>query len=941
MQPGVRYAPASLYRIVSFTGVQMKSAEVRQKFIEFFKSKEHTFVSGSSTIPIGDQTILFTIAGMTQFKAALTGEETRSYKRAVNSQKCIRIGDLDDVGKDGRHCTMFEMLGSWSFGDYYKKEAISWAYELALDVMRFDKSKLWVTVHHSDEEAAGLWEQIGMTPERIVRLGDKDNFWAMGPTGPCGPCSELYLDQGEAVGKCTVKNFDCKAGPGCDCDRYLEFWNLVFMQFDRKEDGTLVELPFKSVDTGAGLERVTALLQNKTSAFDIDSFDGIKRAIRLRAGIPQDALLAAPMNESMNVIADHIRTLTFTLADGANFGAEGRGYVLRRVLRRAIRHAHKLNPNLPRGASFLAEIVPAVVEEFGKFYPEVAENKARVMDSIRAEEARFVVTLEGGLAKFNTFVDQAKQAGLKVIKGSQVFSLHDTFGFPSDLTRVLCEEIGFQADLKGFEECMRVQKEKSRADAKFYKFDQDDSPWVSLHETGSPADDKNFCGYGLNESNMAFEGRQVHEAALQSGALKRVRQLKNVLFEVVLANTPFYPEGGGQVADSGWLRLEHSALGNHDFEIVDVRKTPAAIVHVLRHGEWSLADSKPLNTELLSDLFGKAKVKARIDLDARLATARNHTATHLLHKALRDVFGDNVRQAGSLVNPLGLRFDFASPRAASAEELTQVEVLVNREILRNVAVNTHVDVKIDDAKRMGAVAIFDEKYDDLVRVLEIPGFSMELCGGTHVARTGDIGMLKILSEGSVTSGVRRIEGVTGTGVYDYLQGLKAQIREASDVAKCAESDLVDRVRTLREGTKDLEKTIASLQSRLVNEKVAELLSRIQEPLPGLKLIAATTQASDVKELELLTDRLKERFEGIIVLGATIDDKAVVLSAVNPTLSKTHKALGAGALVKAVSELVGGKGGGRADFARGGGSHPAKLPEALANVENFVRNLVNS
>ena len=946
----------------------MKSSEVRSTFIEFFQRKGHTFVPSSSTIPVGDQTILFTIAGMTQFKAALTGEEKRPYQRATNSQKCIRIGDLDDVGKDGRHCTMFEMLGSWSFGDYYKKEAIDWAFELAIKELKFDLNKLWVTVHTSDDEAHEIWKGIGMPPERIVRLGDKDNFWAMGPTGPCGPCSELHIDQGEAVGKCNVKNFDCKAGPGCDCDRYLEFWNLVFMQFDRQEDGTLVELPMKSVDTGAGLERVTALLQNKTSAFDIDTFLVIKNAVLKRAGLGLaveksglDATLASldeKQKESLNVVCDHIRTLTFTLADGANFGAEGRGYVLRRVLRRAVRHAHRLASNAPKNESFLAALVPSVVEQFGEFYPEIVTHKNRIIESIRNEEARFVATLESGLAKFNAFSQEARSNGSQKLSGEHIFALHDTFGFPSDLTRVLAEEMGLSLDLEGFAVAMRAQKEKSRAEAKFYKFDQDDSPWVTLAaDTASsslfgPADELKFNGYGLHEPAGATSGskatldvtHEVVEIPLSENQVRRVRQLKNKLFEIVLAFSPFYPEGGGQVADTGWLKFESKShhefesKSHLEFEVLDVRKTTSAIVQLVRHPEFSAEDAPALSSSALLEVFG-GRATAVLDLTNRLATSRNHTATHLLHKALQIVLGDNVRQAGSMVSPFGLRFDFSHNKAVSAEELARVETLVNAEILKNTAVITHENVKLEEAKQRGAMAMFDEKYDDTVRMLEMPGFSLELCGGTHVPATGSIGLLKITSEGSVTSGVRRIEAVTGLGVLETLIATKTQLRHAAEIAKCAEADVPERIRQLREELKGFEKTQAILQSRVVNAQVDGLIKQARDVAPGIRVVSSVAEVGSLSELEMLSDRVKEKNGGVVVMGAELDGKAIVLAAVHPSATKTFKNLTAGTIVKQLCEKVDGKGGGRADFARGGGTSPEKLQAAFSQIDDVLKALL--
>lgn len=913
----------------------MKSREVRQKFIEFFKQKNHTFVPSSSTIPVGDKTILFTIAGMAQFKDALTGVEKRPYVRATNSQKCIRIGDLDDVGKDGRHCTMFEMLGSWSFGDYYKTEAIEWAYELVKDVYKLPMDKLWVSVHDSDNEAAVIWHKTGMPKERIVRLGDKDNFWTMGPTGPCGPCTELYLDQGPDLGKCDVKGFDCKAGPGCDCDRYLEFWNLVFMQYDKKEDGTLEELPFKSVDTGSGLERVTALLQGKASAFEIDSFEGIRAAILKRANLPEAR--TAHEKESLNVVSDHIRTLTFTLADGANFSAEGRGYVLRRVLRRAVRHAHRLNPALPKGQSFLADIVPTVVEEFGEFFPEVQQQQKRVQELIRNEEARFVATLESGLSKFQSFVNEARAQGRTMLMGEDVFVLHDTFGFPSDLTRVLCEESGLKADLDGFVKCMQAQKEKSRAEAKFYKFDQDDSPWLELNDL-SQTSLKTFAGYNFNTANTSIAERPAHTLSVPAKNVARVRQLKNKYFELWLAQTPFYPEGGGQVSDSGWIRLKMNDGSDTEFEVVDVRKSAAAIVHLLRHPEWSASEAEMIPEAVLKQLFSQT-LTACVDMKNRLATMRNHTATHLLHKALQVVLGEGVRQAGSYVGPDGLRFDFSHPTALTREQLIRVEELVNEEILKNTPVKTHENVKLDDAKKMGAMAIFDEKYEDAVRVLEVPGFSMELCGGTHVPATGSIGLFRLTSEGSVTSGVRRIEGVSGVGVLDLLNQLKQNIVSTADVLKCSEADVLDKVRAQRDALKETERQLSTVQSRLANSVVEQLVNKAFQIAPNVRYVAAQVDISNAQELELYADRIKEKGIEVVVVGAALEGKAMLLSAVKPDVTKAHKNLSAGNIIKQLSEKVGGKGGGRPDFARGGGSSPEKLSSALESLGELLKGFI--
>lgn len=914
----------------------MQTNEIRRKFIQFFESKQHTFVPSASTIPIGDQTILFTIAGMTQFKACLTGEEVRPYKRATNAQKCIRVGDLDDVGKDGRHLTMFEMLGSWSFGDYYKKDAIHWAYEFVRDELKLDLSKFWATVHHSDDEAYQIWKSIGVPESRIVHLGDKDNFWAMGPTGPCGPCSELYLDQGESVGRCSEKGFECKQGPGCDCDRYLEFWNLVFMQFNRQEDGTLTELPMKSVDTGAGLERIAALVQGKKTAFEIDSFVHIKTHILQLAGLNQPGVtLNEQQQQSLNVIADHIRLLTFTLGDGARFSNEGRGYVLRRVLRRAVRYAHKLVPRLDKNQSFLAQVVGAVVRELGEFYPEIEKNKKHIEEAIAQEEIKFNATLESGLHKFNSFVEDAKQKNKKQIFGDQVFILHDSFGFPSDLTRILCEEIGFTADLEGFGKHMHEQRERSRLEAKFYKFDEDDSAWIDFH-TAEQSVLKSFEGYHL-KTNLTKNKIDYAEVKIPSQNIIKARQLKNKYFELVIAHTPFYPEGGGQVADRGLFVSVNTANGKkNEFEVLDVRKTPAQIIHLLKHEEYG-ENSFPLSPSDLKNLFSQlTELTALVDLTTRNATARNHTATHLAHKALQLVLGENVRQAGSLVNPSLLRFDFSHHKAMTKEEIEQVEIIVNQEILKNAPVQT-MTMPIAEAKAKGAMAMFDEKYEDFVRVLEVPHFSLELCGGTHVYATGEIGLFKIISEGSVTSGVRRIEGVTGLNSLEYLKKLKTQIMDTAENLKCAENEIQNKIHSWKENLKETENKIIQLQSKLANFKMDELFLSAKLLAEGIKVISHVLQDSNLKEMEMLCDKFKEKGSIICIVGCVIENKAQVMCSISKDILQKNKNLAAGSIIKSICELIDGKGGGRPDFARGGGNQGNKLLQAMDIVVNKLIN----
>ncbi|WP_338637488.1 alanine--tRNA ligase [Spirobacillus cienkowskii] len=762
----------------------------------------------------------------------------------------------------------------------------------------------------------------------------KTTFGQWGPQALRGPCSELYLDQGEHVGSCAEQGKTC-AGPGCDCDRFLEFWNLVFMQYNRQEDGTLHDLPMKSVDTGCGLERLTALIQGKTSNFDIDIFLRIKQKILDISGHTQKlAELSKQELESFNVIADHIRLLTFTVADGAHFSNEGRGYVLRRVLRRAVRHIHKIAPNWPKNKSFLAQLVQTVIKEMGEFYPEIATNQKRIEDAIFAEELRFNSTLDIGLAKFHAFIEDTKNKHKKVLSGENVFILHDSYGFPADLTQILCQELGFQADLDSFKNYMQEQKQRSRTEAKFYKFDLDDSPWIEFNPANQEKD-KSFSGYFLQATTIK-ENHDVIELPINFSQIKKVRQLKNKFFEFVIENTPFYPEGGGQVADNGWIAVQ-AANSKNEFEVIDVRKTASQIVHLLKHIEWSSDSAAPLSSTEILNLFGQnSKVTAFVDLTLRTATMRNHTATHLLHKALQIVLGDSVRQAGSFVHSEGLRFDFSYNKALSNQEIKTIEGIVNKQILKNINIKVHESVPLSTAKEMGAMAMFDEKYEDHVRMLEVPEFSLELCGGTHVFATGQIGLFKIISEGSVTSGVRRIEGITGFNSLEFCNKLQNQILLTAEAIKCAESEIVNKIHSMKENSKELEKQIHILQSRIVNTQIASLVANAIDLGNNIKLVINLLETNDTKEMELLCDRLKEKPATIAVIAANIENKAHLMVAINPSLIKQYKKLSAGQIVKQLSEIVEGKGGGRPDFARGGGINPEKIPVALKKVVEIIQ-----
>ncbi|WWW14107.1 alanine--tRNA ligase [Spirobacillus cienkowskii] len=707
------------------------------------------------------------------------------------------------------------------------------------------------------------------------------------------------------------------------------------MQYNRQEDGTLHDLPMKSVDTGCGLERLTALIQGKTSNFDIDIFLRIKQKILDISGHTQKlAELSKQELESFNVIADHIRLLTFTVADGAHFSNEGRGYVLRRVLRRAVRHIHKIAPNWPKNKSFLAQLVQTVIKEMGEFYPEIATNQKRIEDAIFAEELRFNSTLDIGLAKFHAFIEDTKNKHKKVLSGENVFILHDSYGFPADLTQILCQELGFQADLDSFKNYMQEQKQRSRTEAKFYKFDLDDSPWIEFNPANQEKD-KSFSGYFLQATTIK-ENHDVIELPINFSQIKKVRQLKNKFFEFVIENTPFYPEGGGQVADNGWIAVQ-AANSKNEFEVIDVRKTASQIVHLLKHIEWSSDSAAPLSSTEILNLFGQnSKVTAFVDLTLRTATMRNHTATHLLHKALQIVLGDSVRQAGSFVHSEGLRFDFSYNKALSNQEIKTIEGIVNKQILKNINIKVHESVPLSTAKEMGAMAMFDEKYEDHVRMLEVPEFSLELCGGTHVFATGQIGLFKIISEGSVTSGVRRIEGITGFNSLEFCNKLQNQILLTAEAIKCAESEIVNKIHSMKENSKELEKQIHILQSRIVNTQIASLVANAIDLGNNIKLVINLLETNDTKEMELLCDRLKEKPATIAVIAANIENKAHLMVAINPSLIKQYKKLSAGQIVKQLSEIVEGKGGGRPDFARGGGINPEKIPVALKKVVEIIQ-----
>ncbi len=862
------------------------STALRQAFLDYFGARGHEVVPSSPLVPANDPTLLFTNAGMVQFKEVFLGLEQRSYTRAASSQRCVRAGgkhnDLENVGYTARHHTFFEMLGNFSFGDYFKQAAIEYAWEFLTGVMQLPKEKLWVTVFEEDDEAADIWfNHIGVDQQRFTRCGAKDNFWAMGETGPCGPCSEIFYDHGP----------DVPGGPPGSAeeegDRYVEIWNLVFMQYDRQADGTMSALPKPSVDTGMGLERLAAVMQGVHSNYDIDLFrDLIRAAAEMTAG-------ADPADNSLRVIADHIRSSAFLVVDGVVPSNEGRGYVLRRIIRRAIRHGHKLGLREP----FFYRLVVALEQQMGQAYPELTERRAMVERVLKQEEERFAETLDQGMRIFEQSV--AHLSGTR-IPGATVFRLYDTYGFPVDLTADVARERGLSLDMEGFEREMEAQRQRARAASQF------GAEWGGALDTGCSSA---FTGYEyLSDKGEVVrlfrEGEPVQ--ALQQGEAGIV----------ILDKTPFYAESGGQVGDRGVLDS-----GRVRFEVTDTRKEGEAHAHVGRLIEGSLS---------VGD-----RVRAAVDGEARLATARNHSATHLLHAALRQVLGTHVTQKGSLVAPDRLRFDFSHFEPVTEAQLREIESIVNAQVLTNVGVQTRI-MALDDAMQAGAMALFGEKYADEVRVLSIGEFSTELCGGTHVRASGDIGFFKIISETGVAAGVRRVEALTGDGALDWVAEVERRLERVARMLKSDPAAVDRKVSQLLGRTRELEKQLEQLNAKLAATQGGELADGAVE-VQGLKVLAAKLEGADVKGLRDTVDQLKNKLgSAAIVLAAVADGKVRLVAGVTPDSTSRIKA---GPLVNFVAQQVGGKGGGRPDMAQAGGSDPSKLETALQSVPDWVRGQV--
>ena len=873
----------------------MKANDIRQTFLKFFESKGHTIVASSPVVPGDDPTLLFTNAGMNQFKDVFLGFDKRPYTRATTSQKCIRAGgkhnDLDNVGYTARHHTFFEMLGNFSFGDYFKKEAIAYAWELLTEVYKLPKEKLWVTVYAEDDEAYEIWNtQVGVPAERIVRIGDNkgaryasDNFWMMGDTGPCGPCTEIFYDHGPEVAG------GPPGSPNEDGDRYIEIWNNVFMQFNRTEDGVMHKLPKPSVDTGMGLERITAVLQHVHSNYEIDLFVNLLAAAK-RSVDAAGALDADKDSPSLKVIADHIRACSFTIADGVIPGNEGRGYVLRRITRRAIRHGYKLGARTP----FFHTLVTALAVEMGDAYPDLRQQQQRVTEVLKQEEERFFQTISNGME-----ILEAALASLpkdEALNGDLAFKLHDTYGFPLDLTADVCRERGVSVDSAAFDIAMNRQREQARAAGKF-KMAQ------GLDYSGAAT---TFHGY----EQLVREGARVTAIYLDGSSVPKAHAGDDVV--IVLDHTPFYAESGGQVGDAGELRNPTTRV-----LVEDTIKVQASVFG--HHGRIVEGDVA------LGDSF-----TARVDAERRAKTARNHSATHLMHKALREVLGAHVQQKGSLVTPERTRFDFAHNAPMTEAQIAKIEALVNAEILGNAATQARV-MAIDDAQKTGAMMLFGEKYGDEVRVLDI-GSSRELCGGTHVARTGDIGLFKVVAEAGVAAGVRRVEAITGDNALAYLQSLEGTVRQLAGTLKAAPAEVPNRLAQVLDQLRALEKELVSIKGRLASSQGDELLAQAID-ICGVKVLAARLEGADAKALRETLDKLKDKLKSAVVVLASVDGSKVQLAAgVTPDAIDKVKA---GELVNFVARQVGGKGGGKADMAMAGGTDASGLATALASVGPWV------
>ena len=861
----------------------MKSDQIRKKFLEFFEQRNHKITPSSSLIPKDDPTLLFANAGMNQFKDIILGRKKADPKRAASCQKCIRVSgkhnDLEEVGKDTSHHTFFEMLGNWSFGDYFKKDAIIWGWEFLTEVCGLPKDRLWASVFREDDESEKLWyKHTDIKKGRVIRCDEKENFWEMGEVGPCGPSSEIHYDKGEEY-KCDRP--DC--GVNCPCGRYVEVWNLVFMQFSRDEKGNLSDLPAKVVDTGMGFERLTAIMQNVDSNYDTDLFAPLIKQIENMSSLTYKG---SDRGESFQVIADHIRALSFAITDGAIPSNEGQGYVVRRILRRAARHGRLLGLQKP----FMYQLSSLVVDMMGKTYPELEAKKEHVALVIRSEEERFEETLDLGLELFENVSERVRKEGSNTIPGEEVFKLYDTYGFPLDLTQVIAQEKGLSVDVPGFEKLLEGQRERSRTA----------TTGVTVPIMVECQHKSGFVGYEKVEE----------EVKLLEPSNEQM---------LILDNTPFYAEAGGQVGDTGVILSE-----GFQFEVDHTRKEGDTIYHLGKVTKGSV-----------EEVLNKTVV-AKVDIDRRNSIRRNHTATHLLHRALRETLGQHVNQSGSLVAPDRLRFDFTHFKAMDEAEIAKVEYLVNRRIWQNCPV-TCAQVRFEEAKKLGAMALFGEKYEDIVRMVEVEGFSRELCGGTHVNATGEIGLFKIVSETAIAAGMRRIEAVTGEGAYQLVKRQKELLDDLALVLKTSEENLTERVETLVKTSKQLEKKVKEAQKESAKSRI-EKLAECSVEVDGISVIAHQMEAETRDDLLGLADTIREKLKSTVgVLAAILDEKIAFVAVVTDDLIKS-KNIKAGQVVKEISKIVGGTGGGKPHLAQGGGKDLAKLKKALDSLPDIVKKM---
>jgi alanyl-tRNA synthetase len=868
----------------------MTANEIRQKFIDFFKSKNHTFVSSSPVVPLDDPTLLFTNAGMNQFKDIFLGKGKRDYSRAVNTQKCIRVSgkhnDLEEVGHDTYHHTFFEMLGNWSFGDYYKKEAIQWAWELFTKIYKLPKDKLYATVYRDDAEAAEFWaSETDISKDKILCFDEKDNFWEMGEIGPCGPCSEIHIDLGPDYCDNQEEKHTCFVNG--DCGRYIELWNLVFIQYNRESSGELVSLPAKHVDTGAGFERIVAVMQNKRSNYDTDLFVPILDKIAEIVQIPFDS---AEDKSPYLVIADHARMLTVSIADGGFPSNEGRGYVMRRILRRAARYGRKLEMHEP----FIYKVVDSVVDVLGDVFPEIKSKKEHVRKVIRSEEEHFNRTLDRGLNIFEKIKSELLQNKKNIIPGNDVFKLYDTYGFPMDLTRVLAEESDMKINEKGFELEMKKQQKKARNAAKFNVVNLDSKDWIIVNES----DTSNFVGY--------------IEDAIETHVVKYL--INKDKLNIVLKDTPFYAESGGQVGDTGIL-----AFDGFEVEVTDTQKDGDEIIHIC---------NPPENLDLKND-----RVIAEVHSQIRRLTEKNHTATHLLHAALRKILGEHVEQRGSLVEADRLRFDFTHMEKVGADKIAEIEQLVNYKIQSNIPLTIEQD-SFGNAKKRGAMALFGEKYGDEVRTVQISDYSLELCGGTHVKSTGEIGPFLIVYEGSIAAGIRRIEALTGKVAVVFMQSSRDSVQKISEILNTKTELIESKVFSLLEEKKQLEKDLNKLSSVSVLSQINEII-KSSETINGINLVRKVINNLNMDQLKEIGDKIREKSENTVALiGTQIDEKLAFVCTVSDDLIKNKK-LKAGNLVREVAKVAGGGGGGKPHLATAGGKDTSKLAEAMEKIIELI------